>query len=50
MTHELRFQVLTIPNASWSEVLERFGKVEALGFDLVGMVDHFVNWATPSTP
>lgn len=50
MTHELRFQVLILPNASWDEVLGRFLKAEALGFDLVAMADHFVNWANTSTP
>jgi alkanesulfonate monooxygenase SsuD/methylene tetrahydromethanopterin reductase-like flavin-dependent oxidoreductase (luciferase family) len=50
MGHDVRFQVATLPNASWDEVLERFLKVEALGFDLASMADHFVNWANPSTP
>jgi alkanesulfonate monooxygenase SsuD/methylene tetrahydromethanopterin reductase-like flavin-dependent oxidoreductase (luciferase family) len=50
MTHELRFQVLTLANASWDEVLARFERVEALGFDIIAMADHFVNWANPSTP
>ena len=50
MAHDLRFQVLTLANASWSEVLGRFRKVEELGFDLVGIADHFVNWANPPTP
>lgn len=50
MTHELRFQVLALPNASWSELLERFRYIEELGFDLVGTGDHFVDWSNPSGP
>ena len=34
MTHDLRFQVLILPNATWTEVLSRFTYVEDLGFDL----------------
>jgi alkanesulfonate monooxygenase SsuD/methylene tetrahydromethanopterin reductase-like flavin-dependent oxidoreductase (luciferase family) len=50
MSRELRFQVLTLSNTSWDKVLERFQTVEALGFDIVAMADHFVNWANPSSP
>lgn len=50
MGHDLRFQISTLPNASWDEVLERFIRVEALGFDVATLADHFVNWANPSTP
>jgi alkanesulfonate monooxygenase SsuD/methylene tetrahydromethanopterin reductase-like flavin-dependent oxidoreductase (luciferase family) len=50
MTHELRFQVLILPNASWDEVLSRFKQVENLGFDLATTGDHFVDWTNPSVP
>ena len=50
MSHELRFQIATLPNASWEEVLDRFVRAEALGFDVATLADHFVNWANPSTP
>ena len=50
MPHDLRFQVLTLPNAPWPELLARFRLVEELGLDVVGMADHFVDWTEPSRP
>ena len=50
MTHALRFQVITLPNAPWDEVLSRFKYVEDLGFDLVTTGDHFVDWSNPPRP
>jgi len=50
MTRDLRFQVLILPNAPWNETLSRFKYVEQLGFDLVTIVDHFVDWTNPSVP
>lgn len=50
MTHRLRFQVLTLPNTSWDELLGRYQRIEALGFDLAGMADHFVDWTNPPSP
>jgi alkanesulfonate monooxygenase SsuD/methylene tetrahydromethanopterin reductase-like flavin-dependent oxidoreductase (luciferase family) len=50
MTQALRFQVLTLPNASWDELLARFRYVEDLGFDLVTTADHFVDWTNPTVP
>lgn len=50
MTHALRFQVITLPNAPWDEMLRRFKDVEDLGFDLVTTGDHFVDWTNPSVP
>jgi hypothetical protein len=50
MAHDLRFQVLVLPNAPWDEVLGRFRYVEGLGFDLVTTADHFVDWNNPSVP
>jgi alkanesulfonate monooxygenase SsuD/methylene tetrahydromethanopterin reductase-like flavin-dependent oxidoreductase (luciferase family) len=50
MTHDLRFQVIALPNAPWDEVLRRVKLVEDLGFDLVTTADHFVDWNNPSVP
>ena len=50
MTHSLRFQVITLPNATWPEVIRRFKHVEDLGFDLVTTGDHFVDWNNPALP
>ena len=50
MTHELRFQVLVIPNVSWNELLERYKYIEELRFDLAGVADHFVDWTDPPKP
>lgn len=50
MTHDLRFQVLALPSAPWDILLERYTYVEKLGFDVVGIGDHFVDWNNPSTP
>ena len=50
MPHELRFFVLTLPNAPWDELLNRVKLVESLGFDLIGTGDHFVDWSNPPSP
>ncbi len=50
MTHELRVQVLILPNLPWSPLLDRFRHVEALGFDLAVTGDHFVDWTNPPAP
>lgn len=50
MNHRLRFQVLTLPNAPWNELLQRYRFLEELGFDLAGVADHFVDWSNPSSP
>lgn len=50
MPHEMRFHILVLPNTSWSELLNRCQNAEALGFDMVDLADHFVNWADPPTP
>jgi alkanesulfonate monooxygenase SsuD/methylene tetrahydromethanopterin reductase-like flavin-dependent oxidoreductase (luciferase family) len=50
MTHDLRFQVIILPNAPWDEVLRRFTYVENLGFDLATTADHFVDWKNPAVP
>ena len=50
MSHKLRFQVLTLPNVPWDELLRRYRRLEELGFDLAGVADHFVDWSNPSSP
>ncbi len=50
MTHDLRFQVLVLPNVPWDEMVRRFTYVEDLGFDVVSTADHFVDWTKPATP
>jgi alkanesulfonate monooxygenase SsuD/methylene tetrahydromethanopterin reductase-like flavin-dependent oxidoreductase (luciferase family) len=50
MAHALRFQVVVLPNTDWDVLLARFLLVEELGFDLVGMADHFVDWTNPPSP
>ena len=50
MSGALRFEVLITPNATWETVLDRFRRIEALGFDLGGLADHFVDWTTPPSP
>ena len=50
MSHKLRFQVLTLSNVPWDELLRRYRRLEELGFDLAGVADHFVDWSNPSSP
>lgn len=50
MSHKLRFQVMLIPGVPWPQFLDRFLHVEALGFDVAAMPDHFCDWANPSRP
>ncbi len=50
MSHNLRFQVMLIPSVPWPQFLDRFLRVEALGFDVAAMPDHFCDWANPSGP
>ncbi len=50
MSHDLRFQVISLPNADWSEILRRFKHIEDLGFDLATTGDHFIDWTNPSAP
>ena len=48
--HELRFQVLILPNLPWDELLGRFKHVEELGFDLAVTADTFTDFLSPSSP
>ena len=50
MSHALRFQVMMIPSVPWPEYLDRFLRVEALGFEVAGVPDHFCDWANPPAP
>jgi alkanesulfonate monooxygenase SsuD/methylene tetrahydromethanopterin reductase-like flavin-dependent oxidoreductase (luciferase family) len=50
MTHALRFQVLTLPNVPWTELVRRYRHIEELGFDVAGVADHFVDWTHPPSP
>ena len=50
MPHDLRFSVLVLPNAPWPELLRRCRRVEALGFDTIGLADHLADWAGGSGP
>jgi alkanesulfonate monooxygenase SsuD/methylene tetrahydromethanopterin reductase-like flavin-dependent oxidoreductase (luciferase family) len=50
MGTSLRFQVMLIPSVPWPQFLDRFLRVEALGFDVAAMPDHFCDWANPSAP
>ena len=47
MIGSLRFEVLIVPNQPWETVLARFRSIEALGFDIGGLGDHFTDWTNP---
>lgn len=47
MSHELRFQVLTLPGQPWSDYRAQVRHVEELGFDLAAVPDHFCDWSNP---
>ncbi len=49
-THELRFLVLALPNVPWGDFLASVENIEDLGFDVVGVADHFVDWTNPPRP
>ncbi len=50
MPHPLRFQVMVLPSGEWSEMVSRARRVEELGFDMLGLADHFVDWSAPTRP
>ena len=50
MAHDLQFQVLVLPSAPWDVLIERYTYIEDLGFDSIGVGDHFVDWNNPSVP
>jgi len=39
-----------IPSVPWPKYLDRFLHVEALGFEVAGLPDHFCDWANPPNP
>ncbi len=47
---ELRFGVITLQNAPWGEMVERWKSIENLGFDSVWVADHFVDFTRPREP
>lgn len=50
MAHDLKFYAITLPNVPWNELLARYQRFEALGFDIAGIADHFVDWSHPPSP
>lgn len=50
MPDGLRFQVMMIPSVPWPQYLDRFLHIEALGFDVGALPDHFCDWANPPAP
>ena len=50
MASGLRFQVLVIPNVPWSQYLDRFLRLEDLGFEVAAAPDHFCDWSNPGGP
>ncbi|MEO7370481.1 MAG: LLM class flavin-dependent oxidoreductase [Ilumatobacteraceae bacterium] len=50
MSLDLRFQVMLLPSVPWRQYLDRFLHVEALGFEVAAVPDHFCDWANPPAP
>jgi len=50
MSHPLRFQVLSLPKATWPELRDRFVRLEQLGIEVGAIADHFVDWTNPPSP
>jgi alkanesulfonate monooxygenase SsuD/methylene tetrahydromethanopterin reductase-like flavin-dependent oxidoreductase (luciferase family) len=48
--HDLRFQVMCMPDAPVGELVDRIRWLEELGLDLAGVADHFVDWLNPDGP
>lgn len=46
----VRFGVLCLPNVPWDVLVERVARLERLGFDVVALPDHFVDWTNPPSP
>lgn len=44
------FQVLTLPGCPWTDFRDQVLHVEALGFDIAAVPDHFCDWANPPAP
>ncbi len=50
MADPIRFQVLTLPGHPWAEYRKQVLHVEALGFDIAAVPDHFCDWANSPAP
>lgn len=50
MRPAVRFQVLCLPNVPWDVLKERVVRLEALGFEVASLPDHFVDWTNPPMP
>ena len=50
MRYPLRFHVLLLPNVGWAELKARALRLEALGFEVAALADHFVDWTNPVVP
>jgi alkanesulfonate monooxygenase SsuD/methylene tetrahydromethanopterin reductase-like flavin-dependent oxidoreductase (luciferase family) len=50
MSQELRFGIITIQNTDWPTMVERWKRIEELGFDSVWLADHFYNYLAPEEP
>ena len=48
MSRKLRFIVAAMQEEPWPEMIQRWQRVEALGFDGVMLADHFVNYEQPN--
>lgn len=44
----MSFQVATLQHLSWKDELKRWLQIESLGFDVVWLADHFVNYMNPT--
>jgi alkanesulfonate monooxygenase SsuD/methylene tetrahydromethanopterin reductase-like flavin-dependent oxidoreductase (luciferase family) len=50
MSHSLRFQLMVLPSATWPEFVNQAQQAENMGFDMLGLADHFVDWTAPERP
>jgi alkanesulfonate monooxygenase SsuD/methylene tetrahydromethanopterin reductase-like flavin-dependent oxidoreductase (luciferase family) len=50
MSYPLRFHVLLLPNAGWSELKARVLRLEELGVEVAALADHVVDWTRPTAP
>jgi alkanesulfonate monooxygenase SsuD/methylene tetrahydromethanopterin reductase-like flavin-dependent oxidoreductase (luciferase family) len=50
VAHDLRFQVMCMPDAPAGELVDRVRRLEELGLDVAGIADHFVDWLNPDGP
>lgn len=50
MPQDLHFGIITIQNTSWPSMVERWQRMEELGFDSVWLADHFYNYLAPDQP